>query len=79
MEEISEVYEKAYAKTPKEDILIGLFNSYVRRGEIQKQSQTAMKLWKQYSNDKYLFWSIMSSALQVFPTYINCFQPHFFF
>jgi hypothetical protein len=40
VEEVTKAYENACKKQPKsEDLLLGLFHSYTRRGEYQKQKE----------------------------------------
>ncbi|GAU27259.1 hypothetical protein TSUD_125400 [Trifolium subterraneum] len=62
----TECYEHACGKFPnKMELMMGLFNCYVREYSFVKQQQTAIKMYKLAGEEKYLLWSVCSIQLQV--------------
>ncbi|KEH34387.1 putative tetratricopeptide-like helical domain, N-acetyltransferase B complex, non-catalytic subunit [Medicago truncatula] len=62
----TECYEHACGKFPnKMELMMGLFNCYVREYSFVKQQQTAIKMYKLAGEEKYLLWSVCSIHLQV--------------
>jgi N-terminal acetyltransferase B complex non-catalytic subunit len=62
----TECYEHACGKFPnKMELVMGLFNCYVREYSFVKQQQTAIKMYKLAGEEKYLLWSVCSIQLQV--------------
>ncbi|CAB3984664.1 Hypothetical predicted protein [Paramuricea clavata] len=63
--EISEIYEVALKKSPRnEELCTHLFMSYVRTSQFKKQQQVAMSLYKMFQKNPYYFWVVMSYVLQ---------------
>lgn len=59
-------YELACGKFPSNlELLMGLFNCYVREYSFVKQQQTAIKLYKIVAEERFLLWAICSIQLQV--------------
>ncbi|XP_020581791.1 N-terminal acetyltransferase B complex auxiliary subunit NAA25 [Phalaenopsis equestris] len=59
-------YEHACGKFPSNlELLMGLFNCYVREYSFVKQQQTAIKLYKIVAEERFLLWAICSIQLQV--------------
>ncbi|KAH9309985.1 hypothetical protein KI387_037896, partial [Taxus chinensis] len=59
-------YELACAKLPNNlDLMMGLFNCYVREYSYVKQQQTAMKMYKLVGEERFLLWAVCSIQLQV--------------
>ncbi|KAK8921085.1 hypothetical protein KSP39_PZI020827 [Platanthera zijinensis] len=58
-------YEHACGKFPSKEILMGLFDCYVREYSFVKQQQTAIKLYKIAAEERFLLWAICSIQLQV--------------
>ncbi|KAI4368924.1 hypothetical protein MLD38_017425 [Melastoma candidum] len=59
-------YEHACAKYPSNlDLLMGLFNCYVRESAFVKQQQTAIKMYKVAGEERFLLWAVCSIQLQV--------------
>ncbi|WOL16310.1 hypothetical protein Cni_G25097 [Canna indica] len=59
-------YEHACVKYPNDkEIMIGLFNCYVREYSFVKQQQIAIKLYKLFGEERFLLWAICSIQLQV--------------
>ncbi|KAI9310584.1 N-acetyltransferase B complex non catalytic subunit-domain-containing protein [Dichotomocladium elegans] len=62
---IVELYENAANQQPKnEEFANKWFMAMVRNGDHKGQQAAALKLHRTFKNDKYLFWAIMSLALQ---------------
>ncbi|CAO3632493.1 unnamed protein product [Cunninghamella echinulata] len=63
--QIVELYENIYNLQPKnEEFGIQWFMAMVRINDFKGQQQAAVKLQRVFKKDKYLFWAIMSLALQ---------------
>lgn len=61
-----ELYENVFNAQPKnEEFGIQWFMAMVRNSDYKGQQQAAVKLQRVFKKDKYLFWAIMSLALQV--------------
>ncbi|XP_042413928.1 N-terminal acetyltransferase B complex auxiliary subunit NAA25-like isoform X1 [Zingiber officinale] len=59
-------YEHACVKYPNNlEIMIGLFNCYVRECSYVKQQQLAMKMYKLVGEERFLLWAVCSIQLQV--------------
>ncbi|KAK4731442.1 hypothetical protein R3W88_024430 [Solanum pinnatisectum] len=59
-------YEYAYAKFPNNlDLMMGLFNCYVRQYSFVKQQQMAIKMYKIAAEERFLLWAVCSIQLQV--------------
>ncbi|KAL8128991.1 hypothetical protein V2J09_018146, partial [Rumex salicifolius] len=59
-------YEYACGKLPSNmELMMGLFNCYVREYSYVKQQQTALKLYKIAGEERFLLWAICSIMLQV--------------
>ncbi|KAK9168029.1 hypothetical protein Syun_000169 [Stephania yunnanensis] len=59
-------YEYACGKFPNNlDLMIGLFNCYVREYSFVKQQQTAIKMYKVIGEERFLLWAVCSIQLQV--------------
>ncbi|XP_049366983.1 N-terminal acetyltransferase B complex auxiliary subunit NAA25 [Solanum verrucosum] len=59
-------YEYAYAKFPNNlDLMMGLFNCYVRQYSFVKQQQIAIKMYKIAAEERFLLWAVCSIQLQV--------------
>ncbi|RRT74154.1 hypothetical protein B296_00025373 [Ensete ventricosum] len=72
----SSCYEHAYAKYPNNlEIMIGLFNCYVRECSFVKQQQIAIKMYKLFSEERFLLWAVCSIELQVFDVFSSLFCP----
>ncbi|XP_071716967.1 N-terminal acetyltransferase B complex auxiliary subunit NAA25 isoform X2 [Rutidosis leptorrhynchoides] len=60
-------YEHACGKFPTNlELMMGLFNCYVREYSFVKQQQTAIKMYKIASEERFLLWAVCSIQLQVF-------------
>ncbi|KAJ6763727.1 N-TERMINAL ACETYLTRANSFERASE-RELATED [Salix purpurea] len=60
-------YEYACSKFPSNlDLMMGLFNCYVREYSFVKQQQTAIKMYKLVGEERFLLWAVCSIQLQVF-------------
>ncbi|XP_047259245.1 N-terminal acetyltransferase B complex auxiliary subunit NAA25-like [Capsicum annuum] len=74
-------YEYACGKFPNNlDLMMGLFNCYVREYSFVKQQQIAIKMYKIVGEERFLLWAVCSIQLQVLslvPTLIffNSFVP----
>ncbi|KAE8711211.1 exocyst subunit EXO70 family protein [Hibiscus syriacus] len=59
-------YEHACGKFPNNlELMIGLFNCYVREYSFVKQQQTAIKMYKLVGEERFLLWAVCSIQLQV--------------
>ncbi|XP_021909820.1 N-terminal acetyltransferase B complex auxiliary subunit NAA25 [Carica papaya] len=59
-------YEHACGKFPNNlELLMGLFNCYVREYSFVKQQQTAIKMYKLVGEERFLLWAVCSIQLQV--------------
>uniref|UniRef100_A0A0E0HCY7 Phagocyte signaling-impaired protein n=1 Tax=Oryza nivara TaxID=4536 RepID=A0A0E0HCY7_ORYNI len=59
-------YEYACTKYPNNlELMMGLFNCYVREYSYVKQQQTAIKMYKTVGEERFLLWAICSIQLQV--------------
>ncbi|KAL6003064.1 N-alpha-acetyltransferase 25, NatB auxiliary subunit [Asimina triloba] len=59
-------YEYACGKFPNNlDLIMGLFNCYVREYSFVKQQQTAIKMYKVVGEERFLLWAVCSIQLQV--------------
>ncbi|XP_023006933.1 N-terminal acetyltransferase B complex auxiliary subunit NAA25-like [Cucurbita maxima] len=59
-------YEYACGKFPNHlDLMMGLFNCYVREYSFVKQQQTAIKMYKLAGEERFLLWAVCSIQLQV--------------
>uniref|UniRef100_A0A0D3BVM9 Uncharacterized protein n=1 Tax=Brassica oleracea var. oleracea TaxID=109376 RepID=A0A0D3BVM9_BRAOL len=47
------------------EVMMGLFNCYVREYSFMKQQQTAIKMYKLAGEEKFLLWAVCSIKLQV--------------
>lgn len=63
-EAIPDLYEKAFAKLKTQELLLGVFSAYLRTEEVDKEKDTAMRLWKTFHQSKYLFWVIQATLRQ---------------
>ncbi|GAB4860256.1 hypothetical protein Ancab_011737 [Ancistrocladus abbreviatus] len=60
-------YEYACGKFPNNlELMMGLFNCYVREYSYVKQQQTAIKMYKLVGEERFLLWAVCSIQLQVF-------------
>lgn len=60
-------YELACSKMPNNlELMLGLFNCYVRDFSFLKQQQVAMKMHKFFGEERFLLWAVCSIQLQVF-------------
>ncbi|XP_059429676.1 N-terminal acetyltransferase B complex auxiliary subunit NAA25 isoform X2 [Corylus avellana] len=60
-------YEYACGKFPTNlELMMGLFNCYVREYSFVKQQQTAIKMYKLVGEERFLLWAVCSIQLQVF-------------
>ncbi|PON77984.1 N-acetyltransferase B complex, non-catalytic subunit [Parasponia andersonii] len=60
-------YEYACGKFPNNlELMMGLFNCYVREYSFVKQQQTAIKMYKLAGEERFLLWAVCSIQLQVF-------------
>lgn len=60
-------YELACRKVPNNlELMLGLFNCYVRDYSFLKQQQVAMKMHKFFGEERFLLWAVCSIQLQVF-------------
>ncbi|RDX73502.1 N-terminal acetyltransferase B complex auxiliary subunit NAA25, partial [Mucuna pruriens] len=65
-------YEHASSKYPSNlELMMGLFNCYVREYSFVKQQQTAIKMYKLVGEERFLLWAVCSIQLQVLPTLID--------
>jgi N-terminal acetyltransferase B complex non-catalytic subunit len=63
---VTDLYDSAWSKEPGNvDFARGLFSSYVRQGEHNKQQMTAMKMYKTFGDETYLMWAVASILSQV--------------
>ncbi|KAK8641614.1 hypothetical protein V6N13_011004 [Hibiscus sabdariffa] len=59
-------YEHACGKSPNNlELMMGLFNCYVREYSFVKQQQTAIKMYKLGGEERFLLWAVCSIQLQV--------------
>ncbi|CAN8253181.1 unnamed protein product [Cochlearia groenlandica] len=59
-------YAHACGKFPNSlELMMGLFNCYVREYSFVKQQQTAMKMYKLAGEERFLLWAVCSIQLQV--------------
>ncbi|XVF05817.1 hypothetical protein REPUB_Repub05bG0205700 [Reevesia pubescens] len=59
-------YEHACGKLPNNlELMMGLFNCYVREYSFVKQQQTAIKMYKLVGEERFLLWAVCSIQLQV--------------
>ncbi|KAJ4978208.1 hypothetical protein NE237_008988 [Protea cynaroides] len=59
-------YENACGKFPNNlELMMGLFNCYVREYSFVKQQQTAIKMYKVVGEERFLLWAVCSIQLQV--------------
>ncbi|KAK7289895.1 hypothetical protein RIF29_03918 [Crotalaria pallida] len=59
-------YEHACGKFPSNlELMMGLFNCYVREYSFVKQQQTAIKMYKLVGEERFLLWAVCSIQLQV--------------
>ncbi|KAL5580626.1 hypothetical protein UlMin_013068 [Ulmus minor] len=59
-------YEYACGKFPNNlELMMGLFNCYVREYSFVKQQQTAIKMYKLAGEERFLLWAVCSIQLQV--------------
>lgn len=59
-------YEYACGKFPSNlDLMMGLFNCYVREYSFVKQQQIAIKMYKIVGEERFLLWAVCSIQLQV--------------
>ncbi|CAI9301000.1 unnamed protein product [Lactuca saligna] len=60
-------YEYACGKFPNNlELMMGLFNCYVREYSFVKQQQIAIKMYKIAGEERFLLWAVCSIQLQVF-------------
>ncbi|TQD78795.1 hypothetical protein C1H46_035639 [Malus baccata] len=60
-------YEYACGKFSNNlELMMGLFNCYVREYSFVKQQQTAIKMYKLVGEERFLLWAVCSIQLQVF-------------
>ncbi|KAM7496400.1 hypothetical protein LguiA_020814 [Lonicera macranthoides] len=60
-------YEYACGKFPNNlELMMGLFNCYVREYAFVKQQQIAIKMYKIVGEERFLLWAVCSIQLQVF-------------
>lgn len=60
-------YEHACGKFPNNlELMMGLFNCYVREYSFVKQQQIAIKMYKVVGEERFLLWAVCSIQLQVF-------------
>ncbi|KAL3518007.1 hypothetical protein ACH5RR_020596 [Cinchona calisaya] len=60
-------YEYACGKFPNNlELMMGLFNCYVREYSFVKQQQIAIKMYKLVGEERFLLWAVCSIQLQVF-------------
>ncbi|KAJ0926355.1 putative tetratricopeptide-like helical domain superfamily [Helianthus annuus] len=60
-------YEYACGKFPNNlELMMGLFNCYVREYSFVKQQQIAIKMYKVSGEERFLLWAVCSIQLQVF-------------
>lgn len=58
-------YEYACSKYPSNlELMMGLFNCYVREYSYVKQQQTALKMYKTVGEERFLLWAVCSIQLQ---------------
>ncbi|KAJ3012361.1 N-alpha-acetyltransferase 25, NatB auxiliary subunit [Thoreauomyces humboldtii] len=63
--EVIEVYANAYTQDPRnEEIANHWFMALVRAGDWKQVQQASMKIQKQFQNNRYLFWTIVTVWLQ---------------
>eukprot|EP01119_Soliformovum_irregulare_P022497 TRINITY_DN7709_c0_g1_i1.p1 TRINITY_DN7709_c0_g1~~TRINITY_DN7709_c0_g1_i1.p1 ORF type:complete len:899 (+),score=326.88 TRINITY_DN7709_c0_g1_i1:160-2697(+) len=62
MDALVDLYETAFKKHPKnEELLIGAFQAYIRKNDVAKEKETAMRLWKTFPQPKYFLWVIQAT------------------
>ncbi|CAN6858721.1 unnamed protein product [Brassica oleracea] len=49
------------------ELMMGLFNCYVREYSFVKQQQTPIKMYKLAGEERFLLWAVCSIKLQVWP------------
>ena len=55
----------AYELQPdSEDLALSLFSAYLRAGAHNKAQQLAMKMYRQFKDEQYMFWGITALVLQ---------------
>ncbi|XP_010685884.2 N-terminal acetyltransferase B complex auxiliary subunit NAA25 isoform X2 [Beta vulgaris subsp. vulgaris] len=60
------LYDYACGRIPNNlDLMMGLFNCYVREYAYVKQQQTAIKMYKLAGEERFLLWAVCSIQLQV--------------
>lgn len=60
------LYDYACGKVPNNlELMMGLFNCYVREYAYVKQQQTAIKMYKLVGEERFLLWAVCSIQLQV--------------
>lgn len=60
------LYDYACVKFPNNlELMMGLFNCYVREYAYVKQQQTAIKMYKLANEERFLLWAVCSIQLQV--------------
>ena len=60
------LYENAWAKEPDTvELAEGVFCCHARNGSYSAQHMVAMKMYKSFSDEKYLMWAVVSLLLQV--------------
>ncbi|KAK4370294.1 hypothetical protein RND71_009769 [Anisodus tanguticus] len=66
MDMATSCYEYACGKFPNNlDLMMGLFNCYVREYSFVKQQQIAVKMYKIVGEERFLLWAVCSIQLQV--------------
>ncbi|XP_068311883.1 N-terminal acetyltransferase B complex auxiliary subunit NAA25-like [Pyrus communis] len=67
LEMATSCYEYACGKISNNlELMMGLFNCYVREYSFVKQQQTAIKMYKLVGEERFLLWAVCSIQLQVF-------------
>ncbi|XP_062015074.1 N-terminal acetyltransferase B complex auxiliary subunit NAA25 isoform X1 [Rosa rugosa] len=67
LEMATSCYEYACGKFPSNlELMMGLFNCYVREYSFVKQQQTAIRMYKLVGEERFLLWAVCSIQLQVF-------------
>ncbi|XP_048420479.1 N-terminal acetyltransferase B complex auxiliary subunit NAA25 isoform X1 [Pyrus x bretschneideri] len=67
LEMATSCYEYACGKFSNNlELMMGLFNCYVREYSFVKQQQTAIKMYKLVGEERFLLWAVCSIQLQVF-------------
>ncbi|KAM0953791.1 putative tetratricopeptide-like helical domain superfamily [Dioscorea sansibarensis] len=66
LDQATSCYEHACGKYPNNlEIMMGLFNCYVREYSYVKQQQIAIKMYKIVGEERFLLWAVCSIQLQV--------------